>query len=86
MWQPIETAPKSQADGSRIEGVYLLGFIPDAELLDGQAQIDVIWWEPLLPNKAGTRGKWCANAFGDSVEVRPTLWMPLAAAPSQPEG
>lgn len=81
-WLPIESAPKSVADGSRVEGIYLLGFIPDDSLVDLSAGIDVIWWEPLLPNNKGTRGKWCANRFGDVCEVLPTHWQPLPAPPA----
>ena len=82
-WRPIAEAPKSVADGSRVTGIYLLGFTFEPDLdFDPQACIDVIWWEPLLPNKAGGRGKWCANAAGDAVECEPTHWMPLPAAPS----
>lgn len=85
-WLPIAEAPKSVADGSRVAGIYLLGFIPDASLEDDQCKIDVIWWEPLLPNNAGKRGKWCASSFGDSVEVCPTHWQPLPAPPSSGDG
>ncbi len=81
LWQPIETAPKSVADGSRIDGVYLLGFIPDVDAVDPASCIDVIWWEPLLPNVRGGRGKWVANRFGDACEVAPTHWRPLPVPP-----
>lgn len=80
-WQPIETAPKSVADGQRVGGIYLLGYVPDSDVADPSACIDIIWWEPLLPNKRGGRGKWCANAFGDACEVSPTHWMPLPEPP-----
>ena len=80
-WQPIDSAPKSTVDGSRVGGIYLLGFIPDADVMDDQAKVDVIWWEPLMPNSAGGRGKWCASSFGDSVEVAPSHWRSLPAAP-----
>lgn len=79
-WQSMDTAPKSVADGSRIDGIYLLGFIPDDDLVDPQAAIDVIWWEPLLPNSSGGRGKWCANRYGEALEVVPTKWQHLPAA------
>lgn len=81
-WLPIESAPRSVADGRRVEGTYLLGFVPSAEAVDRQMQVDVIWWEPLMSNKAGTRGKWCASSFGDAVEVEPTHWQPLPKAPA----
>lgn len=85
-WQPIETAPKSQADGREVDGVYLLGFtrteIDEADGVSPEACIDVIWWEPLLPNKAGTRGRWTANRFGEAMEVEATHWMPLPAPPN----
>ena len=79
-WQPMDVAPKSVADGERVEGIYLLGYIPDADLVDPQAYIDVIWWEPLLPNSKGERGKWCANRYGEACEVAPTGWQHLPAA------
>lgn len=81
-WQPIETAPKSKADGRRVEGIYLLGFVPDVDVTDEALMIDVIWWEPLLPNNHGGRGKWCANRYGEAVEVRATHWMPLPLPPN----
>lgn len=82
-WQPMETAPKSAADGSRVSGIYLLGFVPDAEMdFDPNACIDIVWWEPLLPNKAGTRGKWCRSAGDTTVECEPTHWRPLPATPA----
>ncbi len=88
-WKPIETAPKSAADGSRVDGIYLLGFAPEEEL-SPEACIDVVWWEPLLPNKAGGRGKWVRNGMGDDKdECAPTHWMPLPPAPDttrQPAG
>lgn len=81
-WQTIDTAPKSAADGSRIDPVYLLGFVPDdAGELSPEACIDLVWWEPLLPNHAGGRGKWCANRFADVFEVYPTHWQPLPSPP-----
>lgn len=80
-WQPIETAPKSAADGRGVEGVYVLGFIPDSELVDPQTCIDVVWWEPLLVNSRGGRGRWQSTRHGD--EVSPTHWMPLPAAPEE---
>ena len=74
-WQPIETAPKSKADGSNVEGIYLLGFIPDPDMSDLYSCIGVIWWEPLM-NKG--KGMW----YGESChEVHPTHWMPLPAPP-----
>lgn len=79
-WPPIETAPKSVADGRRVEGIYLLGYCPDEDTVDPQACIDVIWWEPLLPNNAGTRGKWCRSACGTAVECKPTHWHHLPNA------
>jgi len=81
-WLPILSAPKSVVDGNRVGGIYLLGYNPDAETLDGQAAIDVIWWEPLLKNSKGGRGKWCASSFGEAVEAHPTHWMPLPIAPN----
>ena len=81
-WQPMDVAPKSVADGERVEGIYLLGYIPDADLVDPQACIDVIWWEPLLPNSQGGRGKWCANRYGEACEVAPTGWQHLPSAPA----
>lgn len=76
-WRSMDAAPKSAADGNRVEGVYLLGFIPDDDLADPQACIDVIWWEPLLPNSKGGRGKWCANRYSEACEVAPTKWQHL---------
>jgi hypothetical protein len=35
-----------------------------------------------LPNKAGTRGRWTANRFGEAMEVEATHWMPLPAPPN----
>lgn len=81
-WQSMETAPKSTVDGLRVEGIYLQGFIPDDDLVDEAAMIDVIWWEPLLPNNKGGRGKWCANRYGEACEVIPTHWMPLPQPPT----
>lgn len=80
-WQPIETAPKSVADGRKVGGIYHLGFIPDDGSHDGQSQISVIWWEPLMKSRHGERGKWCADAFDCAVEVKPTHWMPLPEPP-----
>lgn len=90
-WRPIESAPKSVADGSRVSGVYLLGFVPDEEIdFDPNACIDIVWWEPLLANKAGTRGKWCRSAGSTVIECKPTHWRPLPAPPAalapKPEG
>lgn len=82
-WRPIAEAPKSQADGRRVDGIYLLGFIPDPDFVSPDAAIDVIWWEPLLPNKRGGRGKWVANRFGEACDVEPTLWQPLPPPPGQ---
>jgi len=79
-WLPIESAPKSVADGRRVEGVYLLGFIPDSDACDPLSCMDTIWWEPLLPNSAGGRGKWCAGK--SDIEVSPTHWQPLPAPPA----
>lgn len=78
-WQPIESAPKSVADGTRVEGIYLLGFVPDADAVDPSSCMDTIWWEPLLPNNAGKRGKWCAGK--SDIEVSPTHWQPLPPPP-----
>ena len=82
-WQPIETAPKSKADGTRVEGIYLLGFVPDEDFVDPASVVKIIWWEPLLPNSRGGRGKWCSDgACGDdAIEVKPTLWRPLGPLP-----
>lgn len=80
-WQPIKSAPKSVADGSRVEGIYLLGFVPEDDLVDRSAGIRIIWWEPLLPGANGHRGKWVSEAFAESVEVSPTHWMPLPEPP-----
>ena len=78
-WLPIESAPKSVADGTRVEGIYLLGFVPDADAVDPSSCMDTIWWEPLLPNNAGKRGKWCAGK--SDIEVSPTHWQPLPESP-----
>lgn len=75
---------RCSADGSAVAGVYLLGFCFDPDLdFDPQACIDIVWWEPLLPNRAGGRGKWCRNNAGEAIEVSPTHWQPLPAAPTQ---
>lgn len=80
-WQPIETAPKSVADGKAVDGVYLLGFVPEDDLVDLKAGIRIIWWEPLLCSRYGRRGMWVSDASDQSIEVSPTHWMPLPEAP-----
>jgi hypothetical protein len=80
-WQPIETAPKSVADGSRVDGIYLLGFVPDDDLVDRSAGIRIIWWEPLLTGANGKRGKWVADGFEETLEVTPTHWQDLPPPP-----
>lgn len=80
-WLPIESAPKSVADGRHVDGIFLLGFIPEDALVDSFARISVIWWEPLLRNSQGGRGKWVADCCDVTVEVKPTHWQPLPAPP-----
>ncbi len=74
-WKPIETAPKSKADGSHVHGVYLLGFCPDPDLCNLESAICIIWWEPLMDKG---RGVWYGEG---SYEVVPTHWMPLPKPP-----
>ncbi|KGQ19868.1 hypothetical protein LF41_2375 [Lysobacter dokdonensis DS-58] len=85
-WLPIESAPKSVADGSRVGGIYLLGFVPEDDVEDPCVMIDVVWWEPLLPNNAGGRGKWVRSANGTDVECKPTHWQPLPTPPASTKG
>jgi|GEM_PF-2793201 len=80
-WEPIQTAPKSVADGRAVDGVYLLGFVPEDDLVDLKAGIRIIWWEPLLCSRHGQRGMWVSDATDASIEVSPTHWMPLPEAP-----
>lgn len=76
-WQRIETAPKSLANGSHIQGIYLLGFCPE-EGVDPKGCIEIIWWEPLTESFSGELGCW----FGASAwEMHPTHWMPLPTPP-----
>lgn len=73
-WQPIETAPKSLADGSNVRGIYLLGYCPDESAIDPSSCICVTWWEPNIDG-----GVW----YGEGgYAVRPTHWMSLPPAPS----
>lgn len=73
-WMPIETAPKSLADGSNVRGVYLLGYCPDESAIDPSSCICVVWWKPNIDG-----GVW----YGEGgYAVRPTHWMPLPPAPS----
>lgn len=82
-WQPIETAYKP-ALGEVHENRYILGYIPEAYLIDDPDEhisdfktfISVIWWEPNLEG-----GNWTWE--GDMV-AHPTHWMPLPGAPTPP--
>ncbi len=75
-WEPIETAPKSRADGSHVHGIYLQGYVPDADACNLESNICVVWWEPHM-NKG--RGLW----YGEGGhEVKPTHWRPLPAPPT----
>lgn len=75
LWQPIETAPKSQETECGVEGVYILGFCPDPDLDNLDSCICVVWWEP---NMKGGAGMWYGEG---SYETHPTHWMPLPAPP-----
>lgn len=75
-WQPIETAPKSTADGPQVHGIYLLGFCPDPDTCNLESAVCVIWWEPLMK---GGKGMW----YGEGgYEMHPTHWMPLPPLPA----
>ncbi|MDA8449802.1 hypothetical protein M4R23_08910 [Acidovorax sp. GBBC 3332] len=75
-WEPIQTAPKSRADGSDVHGIYLQGYVPDPDICNLESCICVVWWEPLM-NKG--RGLW----YGEGGhEVMPTHWRPLPAPPA----
>lgn len=76
-WRDIESAPKSTADGNRVEGVYLLGYCPEPDISNLYSATCIIWWEPLMNNG---KGMW----YGEGgYEVHPTHWQPLTAPPSQ---
>lgn len=74
-WQPIETAPKSTAEGSTVRGIYILGYCPE-EGADPQSCICVMWWEPLQNNG---RGEWQGEA---GFPLRPTRWCPQPEPPT----
>lgn len=69
-WQPIETAPKSQAlDDGRIKAVYFLAFCPDSDATDLESCVCVCWWEPLMNKR---RGQW----YGEGMyPPHPTHWL-----------
>lgn len=79
-WRPIETAPKSKADGSCVHGIYLLGICPDPDTCNLESAICIIWWEPLMN---GGKGLW----YGEGgYEVFPTHWMPIPNAEAIEKG
>lgn len=78
-WQPIESAPKSKADGRQVHGIYILAFVPDElyrEEDEGTPKPDslvcVVWWEPLMKNSKGGHGLWMGEG---GYEVHPTHWL-----------
>lgn len=71
MWQPIETAPKT--DVSMMGAVPILGYCP-RECAD--ERVRVIWWEPTLGG-----GMWYDDRDIKGI-VKPTHWMPLPAPPT----
>ena len=81
-WQPIEEAPKSVANGTRVQGIYLLGFVPADHDELSQSGVRVIWWEPTQRCTSGPRrgmmGTWISD---DSISVEPSHFMPLPPAP-----
>jgi hypothetical protein len=80
-WMPIETAPKStstqEANGARVRGIYLLGFMPDDTSSDPATGISVIWWEPHGGHRK--QGHWVSDAGIDGC--KPSHWMALPAPP-----
>ena len=75
-WQPIETAPKSPANGDSVDGIYLLGFCQEPDTCNLRSYICIGRWEPLM---RGGKGMWYSEG---GHEVHPTHWMPLHPAPS----
>lgn len=71
MWQPIETAPKT--DAATMIAVPILGYCPDESTTD---KVRVIWWEPKLGG-----GMWYDDRDIQDV-VKPTHWMPLPGPPT----
>lgn len=76
-WRPIETAPKSTADGDHVHGIYIIGFCPEPDMCNLESAVCVVWWEPLMK---GGAGMW----YGEGgYETKPTHWMPLPQPPKE---
>jgi hypothetical protein len=76
-WQPIETAPKFDANG---KAIYMLGWCPDElNQFSPETGLCIFWWEDRRPpEKPGWYGD------GDFM-LRPNHWRPLPAPPASQE-
>lgn len=79
MWQPIETAPKT--DDENLIAKYFLGWFPNDDHPDG-GDMEVCWWEPALDGGCWVTQKTCCGPDG-KYAVHPTMWHPCPPVPAK---